>query len=101
MNPVVIYLKNDDIADSVEKASAQRPGWLDAVVDYHTQGAYGKSIGAQGFDGYIRCLEERQKRELRILSQLSLNSHVPDNPQRDRPSAREIIRTYIEEINKC
>ena len=91
MNPVVIYLKNDDIADSVEKASAQRPGWLDAVVDYHTQGAYGKSIGAQGFDGYIRCLQERQARELAILEQLPLDFFVLDNPQRDWQRARARI----------
>ena len=70
LNSVVIYLKNDDIADSVRKAAAERPGWLDSVIDYHVHGAFGKSIGAEGFEGYIQCLAERQKRELRILSTL-------------------------------
>ena len=54
MNPCVIYLKNEDIASSVQKASAERPGWLEAVIAYHVSGAYGRSIGADGFDGYIR-----------------------------------------------
>lgn len=92
LNPAVIYLKNDDIQASVEKAAREREGWLDAVIDYHVNGAYGKSIGAEGFDGYIRCLEERQRSELEILSRLPVTSHVIENPQRDWAAAYETIR---------
>lgn len=95
MNPVLIYLKNDDVEEAVKKASAERPGWLNAVIDYHTQGAYGQSIGAEGFDGYIRCLCERQERELSILSQLPLERFVLDQPQRDWQQAREQIRAFL------
>ena len=95
MNPLVIYLKNDDIARSVQKASYERPGWLDAVIDYHVNGAYGKSIGAEGFEGYICCLQERQKRELRILPNLSLDYLILENLQRDWHVAREELRTYL------
>lgn len=94
LHPAVIYLKNDDIQASVEKAAKEREGWLDAVIDYHVNGAYGKSIGAEGFDGYIRCLEERQRRELEILSQLSVTSHVIENPQRDWNNAYDTIRKW-------
>lgn len=92
LHPAVIYLKNDDIQASVEKAAQEREGWLDAVIDYHVNGAYGKSIGVEGFDGYIRCLEERQRRELEILSHLPVTSHVIENPQRDWTAAYETIR---------
>ncbi len=95
LHPAVIYLKNDDIQASVEKAAKEREGWLDAVIDYHVNGAYGKSIGAEGFDGYIRCLEERQKRELEILSQLPVTSHVIENPQRDWDDAYDTIRKWV------
>ncbi len=95
MKPVVIYLKNDDIRGSVEKAAKERDGWLDGVIDYHVNGAFGKSIGAQGFDGYIACLEQRQKRELMILSQLDTKSVVIDNPHRDWNKAYETIRELI------
>lgn len=97
MKPVAIYLKNEDIADSVRKAAAERPGWLDGVIDYHAQGAYGKSIGAEGFDGYIQCLTERQNRELRILSALSVERLVLENPQRDWQTARQTVKEYIED----
>lgn len=95
MNPMVIYLKNDNIADAVCCAAPQRPGWLEAVIDYHINGAYGKSIGAKGFDGYIACLKERQRRELEILKKLSAASLVLDNPQRDWQKTRENLRAYF------
>ncbi|MBE6880131.1 MAG: hypothetical protein E7490_04755 [Ruminococcaceae bacterium] len=95
LNPVVIYLKNDDIRQSVEKASKEREGWLDAVIGYHVNGEYGKSINAKGFDGYIKCLLERQKRELMILSELDIKSVVIDNPQRDFEKAYERIREIL------
>ena len=92
LEPVIIYLKNNDIRSSVEKASRERDGWLDAVTHYHVNGTFGKSINAEGFEGYISCLEERQKRELDILSALDIESVVLDNPQRDWNSAYEDIR---------
>lgn len=95
-NPAVIYLKNDDIASAVEKAAKQREGWLDGVIDYHTNGAYGKSINASGFEGYISCLEERRRRELEILPQLSIESLVVDNPHRDWQSAYRLIGEFLQ-----
>lgn len=95
MNPIVVYLKNDDIAECVRKASAEREGWLDGVINYHVNGAYGKSINAEGFDGYIHCLEERQKRELDILARLSVKSTVIDNPHRNWAGAYNEIKKII------
>ena len=95
MQPLVIYLRNDDIAECVQRASAERDGWLDAVVDYHVNGAYGRSIGASGFDGYIRCLDERQRRELAMLSRLPVRSIVADNPHRDWKSAYKQIKKHL------
>lgn len=97
MKPVVIYLKNDDIAESVRRASAEREGWLEGVIDYHIKGAYGKSINAQGFEGYIACLAERQRRELSILSKLPVKSLVIENAQRDWEEAYRKIEDFIEE----
>ena len=93
--PVVIYLQNSDIAECVRKTATEREGWLDAVIDYHNSGAYGRSINAHGFEGYIACLEERQRRELEILSQISVESHVISEPQRDRKAASAEIKRVI------
>ena len=96
MEPVVIYLQNTEIAPSIEKAAESRPGWLDAVIPYHVEGMHGRSIAAEGFDGYVRCLKERQRREMRILAGLPLKSLVMENPQQDWTSAREKLRLFIE-----
>jgi len=93
--PTVIYLHNDDIAESVRLASANRPGWLDAVIDYHVNGGYGRSIGASGFDGYIACLAERQRREERILHELPLRSITLNNPQRDWAGAHANLAVLL------
>lgn len=107
LDPVIIYLKNDDIANSIEKAAKERPGWLEGVIDYHVNGAYGKSIHAQGLEGYIECLKERQRRELRILDRLtrsktnealSATALVLDNPQRDWHAAEAEIDTSLKSI---
>jgi hypothetical protein len=95
LNPAVIYLKNEDIKASVEKAAKERDGWLDAVIEYHINGEYGKSINAMGFDGYIKCLEERQKREPDILSGLDVKKVVIDNPQRNWEKAQKKIKEFL------
>lgn len=33
-------------------------GWLDAVIEYHCSGSYGKANGLTGFAGYIAALEQ-------------------------------------------
>ena len=95
LSPVVIYLRNDDIVQCVKKASSEREGWLPAVIDYHCGGAYGISIAAEGMDGYIACLEERQKRELRILEKLPVKSIVLDNAHRNWNGAYDKIGEWI------
>lgn len=95
MNPLVIYLKNDEITESVRKAEEERPGWLDAVIAYHTCGAYGKSMGAHGFDGYISCLQERQLREMRILDTLPVDKWILDNPQKNWEMAKKNLEVAL------
>lgn len=95
LDPVVVYLKNDEIAQSIQAVAPERGDWLDEVIAYHVSGAYGRSINAQGFEGYIACLEERQRRELSMLEKLPVRSLVVDNAQRDWDGAHEKIRAFL------
>lgn len=95
LEPGVVYLKTDDIAESVSAASQQREGWLEEAIRYHERGAYGRSINARGFDGYIACLEERQRRELAILEKLPVRSLVLENPGRDWAGAYKKLGGFI------
>lgn len=95
LTPTVIYLHNDDIADSIRRTAEERSGWLEAVISYHVNGGYGRSIGAAGFEGYIACLAERQRREERILHALPVHAVTLDNPQRDWPAAHQQLRALL------
>ena len=96
LNPKLIYLQNNQIADSVLLAAREREGWLDSVIDYHVSGGYGKRIGAQGFEGYLSCLAERQRRELEFLERLELPTLILDNPQRNWPQAYREIGSFVD-----
>lgn len=97
LRPVIIYLSESRIADRIRHAAKERgEEWLRFVISYHTEGGYGRKHGLQGFDGYIACLEERQRRELSLLRKLPVESLVVTDPANDWGSAKEIIRSYVE-----
>ena len=75
--PVIFYIDTPDPKAAVDRVLDERgDGWLDAVIDYHVSQGYGKANGLSGYDGYIRCLEERQRRELRILQSVDIKSFI-------------------------
>ena len=81
----------------MKKAVSERgDDWLNMVIDYHCNGAYGKSEKLSGFDGYISALEERQRRELEILSGADIDYIVLDDPQKNWEAAyRELDKMLI------
>ena len=91
LETVIIYLQNDDVAERITETAKERAGWLEPVIGYHVNGGYGRSISAHGIDGYISCLEERQKRELEYLERSSVNSIIIENAHRDWEKAYEKI----------
>ena len=95
LEPAVVYLRNDEIGKTVEAVSAERPGWLEAVINYHVSGAYGRSIGAKGFKGYVSCVEERQRRELDILEKLPVRRLVIGNAHKDWAGAYQRIDEFL------
>lgn len=77
LNPVVIYIDLPDVKATVDSVIQERGNdWLNAVIDYHTFQGYGKQNGLSGYDGYIKCLEERKNREKRILEALEVDSRT-------------------------
>ncbi len=95
MEPTVVYLHISDIARQIRATAQERPGWLEAVIPYHTEGGYGRSIGAEGFEGYIACLAERQRREERILQSLPVRAITLTDPQEDWDRAYALLRKML------
>lgn len=77
LNPIVYYLEQANIKKAIEDVLEERGNeWLNAVIGYHTEQGYGKARHLSGFDGYISCLEERQKRELCILKETGIEYKI-------------------------
>ena len=77
LRPVVIYIDLPDVKGAVDAVLGERGGdWLNAVIAYHTSQGYGKRNGLRGYEGYIKCLEERKARELNILRGLDADVHI-------------------------
>ena len=84
LDPFVVYLRCSKIRPLIEKAIPERGNdWLNAVIDYHCKGGYGKKRGLSGFEGYISALEERQRREVAILESLKWQYLIIDDPAND------------------
>lgn len=77
LNPVIIYINQPDVREAIDRVMDDRGNdWLNAVIDYHISQGYGKQNGLSGYEGYIKCLEERKIRELRILGTLDIDYYT-------------------------
>ncbi len=77
LNPVIIYLTQPDIGETIARVAKQRvspdkehPDWIDLVIGWVEKSKYGRKHELNGFDGVIRFFEERKKLEFDILNKL-------------------------------
>lgn len=74
LHPLIVYIDRPDVKGTVDRVLDERgDDWLEAVIDYHTSQGYGKLHHLSGYEGYIKCLEERKVRELHILRALDID----------------------------
>lgn len=77
LNPIIIYIDESDVKAAIDSVLDERgTDWLNAVIDYHVSQGYGKKNNLTGYEGYIKCLEERRIRELRILQGLDIDCYT-------------------------
>ena len=99
LEPFVVYLHSSDIRSAIEKALPERGAdWLNSVIDYHCNGAYGKANNIIGYDGYIKALEERQRREVEILHRLNIPYIILSDPHTDWQKGYVQIWQCIEKL---
>ena len=77
LKPVIIYIDQPDVKKAIDRVIYERGNdWLNAVTRYHTTQGYGKENNLSGYEGYIKCLEERKARELKILQALDIDYYT-------------------------
>ena len=86
LNPVLIYLNQPDVRETIRRVSDARAGkhgskdWMNRVIDYFESCPHGVY---RGFDGMVQAFEDRKRIELIILPMLGIQFHVIDNPKYD------------------
>lgn len=77
LKPIIIYIDQPNVKSAIDSVLDERGNdWLNAVIDYHVSQGYGKQNNLSGYDGYIKCLEERQIREVNILRSLDIDYYT-------------------------
>lgn len=77
LKPVIIYIDQPDVQQAIDRVMEERgTDWLNAVIDYHTSQGYGRENNLFGYEGYVKCLEERKSRELKILRSLDVDYYT-------------------------
>lgn len=84
LSPVLLYLTQPDVGETLRRVAAERVSpherWIDRVIEYVANSPYGRQNGLQGFEGAVRCFEERRRVELEAIAALPLTAHVLENP---------------------
>lgn len=84
LNPLLVYVKQEDLEKSFRKAVTERSeDWLNGFVHYYMSQGYGLEKGLTGLDGTIEALKARQELEYRILDHLPMTAYILNNSQFD------------------
>jgi hypothetical protein len=101
LNPLLVYVKQEDIERSFRKAIAERPvDWFKGFIEYYTSQGYGADKKLSGLDGAIEVLKARQQLEGKILNQLIMPVTILDNSQFNLESHKESLRKAIVKENR-
>lgn len=96
LNPLLVYVKQENIGNSFRKAVTERPEeWFNGFVHYYTAQGYGLKNALSGLDGTIEVLKARQELEFAILDQLSMPKVVVDNSRFDLEQHKERLREIL------
>ncbi|WP_253197851.1 hypothetical protein [Clostridium gasigenes] len=97
LEPILIYVEQEDIKVSFNRAVSERPKeWIDGFINYYTNQGYGLSNNLNGLDGVMQVFEARSKLEREIYDSLKLVKYKIDNSKFNLNLLRERINSIIE-----
>ncbi|MGF7045550.1 energy-coupling factor transporter ATP-binding protein EcfA2 [Paenibacillus sp. DS2015] len=96
LNPILIYMDQQDYDVTFNKAVAERPvEWSNGLMDYYTSQGYGQAHGYAGIEGTLKVLYARRQLEEQIMKALSLSSTTVDNTQYDLVQLRQVLANIL------
>jgi len=97
LNPLLIYVDQDDLEFSFKKAIEERPKeWSSGFIDYYTNQGYGKERGYNGLEGTLKVLEARRAIEKEAFDLLKMKKQKINNSLYEMDRYKEIL---MEKLN--
>lgn len=101
LNPLLIYVDQNNLETSFKKALDERPkAWSEGFIEYYTEQGYGESHKLYGVDGTIKVLEAMKLLEKEIYDNLDMKKIWLDNSQFNLGKTKEILKDELEDIFK-
>jgi len=99
LSPVLIYLSQPSIRETIERIAKERVSehgnWIDMAVAYAENTPYVKLNNLKGFEGLIRCIEDRKQIEEDILRTLPINTIIVENDDYNWESVWNKLEAYL------
>lgn len=90
LNPLLIYIEQDDLEHSFRKAVRERPlEWSEGFIEYYTKQGYGFKQGHEGLEGTLKVLEARLKLEEIIYNRINMHKIKVNNSSYDLPAYKQ------------
>ena len=101
LNPVLIYLEQNDIESSFNKVIEERPEWwLDFFIDYYTNYEFGEERNLEGLKGTIKGLKEIDSIQKELISKLEMQKYTLDNSHYNLEKSKNNIKNILKGIIK-
>lgn len=99
LNPALIYLRGDNVKDTLQRVVATRPQeWIDLVAAYINGQGYGKAHHLQGLDGVISFYELLQAQMDEMTARLDWQKLTINNTTWEWDKYHQDIAHFIEGI---
>jgi hypothetical protein len=96
LNPMLIYINQDNIDYSFKKAIKERPkSWSEGFINYYTHQGYGKQNHLSGEEGTIKVLKARRQAEEEILKKLTIRKTIINNSAYDEHSHKIALENFL------
>lgn len=80
LNPLLIYVEQNDLEHSFRKIVKERPKeWSEGFIEYYTNQGYGKEHDYKGVEGTLHVLKARRELEEEILNGINIAKQKVDN----------------------
>lgn len=98
LNPLLIYVEQNDLEHSFRKAVKERPKeWSEGFIEYYTNQGFGKKQGYDGLEGTLQVLKARKELEEEIFNDINIAKKKVDNSSYDLNDYKQVLVGILSE----